>query len=242
MYSKTRVFVSGWAVVMLVLLSLPVNGAPNLLVSQKIASFGVVSPGTIVKYSFLLHNNGDSELKVNRVLALCNCITTERSQSNIHPGGEATLQVKIDTTGYSGEVTFGISVKTNDRASDWIELKLSGVVREPRGREILSSKLKETYQVLVDIRSYKRFNQQHLIGAVNIPESQLPGRLTTLPQDLSIFVYNQTGKNYDVVRKQLGDHFNNIKFIFGGLLGWKRRYGNSLLVAEKSVQEEEQPE
>lgn len=86
----------------------------KLVIEQSVHNFGSVGQGTLVKHSFQLKNAGDAELNLQRIVPACGCTATSSSRDIIPPGGEATLDVEFDTTGFSGDKVKIVRVYTND--------------------------------------------------------------------------------------------------------------------------------
>jgi rhodanese-related sulfurtransferase len=78
--------------------------------------------------------------------------------------------------------------------------------------------------VVVDIRSEKEFNQGHIVGAINIPFSDLKQRINELDvyRNNPIIVACAIGQHAGVVGAQLKQAgFNNVVRLSGGVNGWK---------------------
>lgn len=60
---------------------------------------------------------------------------------------------------------------------------------EPVSREILASRLQDGFVTLIDVRPEDEYTAGHLPGALNIPMSELEGRLMEIPKDREVIAY-----------------------------------------------------
>jgi Protein of unknown function (DUF1573) len=90
------------------------TGAPRMATASLEHSFGSVTPGTPLKYTFQIKNEGKTVLEIKNVAPSCGCTTSDYDKT-IAPGksGGITLEV-AKTDGYSGDVTKTATVTTND--------------------------------------------------------------------------------------------------------------------------------
>ncbi len=76
--------------------------------------------------------------------------------------------------------------------------------------------------LLVDVREEHEFSKDHMPGALNLPLSQLRGRLEDLPHHTRLNVYCQSGKrSYDAVR-MLSQRGYEARSVLGGLMSARR--------------------
>jgi hypothetical protein len=89
-------------------------GSPRMVTASLEHSFGSVKPGTPLKYTFQIKNEGKETLEIKSVAPSCGC-TTSNFDKTIAPGktGGITLEV-AKTDGYNGDVTKTATVTTND--------------------------------------------------------------------------------------------------------------------------------
>lgn len=90
--------------------------------------FGVVSQGTEVEHDFVVRNDGDANLVIQRVHAACGCTATAPSKNVVLPGETAKINVKFDTSGFSGEKLKTVRVYTTDMDTPSSVLTLRGTV------------------------------------------------------------------------------------------------------------------
>lgn len=89
-------------------------GAPRMVTASFEHSFGAVKPGTPLKFTFQIKNEGKETLEIKNVAPSCGCTTSDYDKT-IAPGktGGITLEV-AKTDGYSGDITKTATVTTND--------------------------------------------------------------------------------------------------------------------------------
>lgn len=90
--------------------------------------FGEILEGTEVKHDFLVKNTGTSPLQVRNVVTNCDCIKTEYD-SEVAPGKQGKISVKVDSRGYGGAFLKFINVSSNDPIRPQLRLNLKGMVQ-----------------------------------------------------------------------------------------------------------------
>lgn len=74
---------------------------------------------------------------------------------------------------------------------------------------------------LIDVREPKEFDNGHILGARNIPMSQLKMRLTEIRKDKPVYLYDQNGvrsaRSAQILRKKGYQDLNHLK---GGFKKW----------------------
>jgi len=90
-----------------------VEGAPKLVIVQKIKDLGTVAQGATVNADFKLRNEGGVPLVIRAVRPTCGC-TVADFDKEIAPGGEGWVKAKLDTSGFSGPISKSILIVTSD--------------------------------------------------------------------------------------------------------------------------------
>lgn len=81
-------------------------------------------------------------------------------------------------------------------------------------------KLVEEKAYIIDVREEGEFQRGHLLGAKNIPLSQLRGRLSEIPKDRPVYLHCRTSqRSYFALMALQGRGFQNIWNISGSFLG-----------------------
>lgn len=102
---------------------------PRLVCNEPVYDFGTVRNRESVEHTFLLRNEGDRLLIINRVHATCGCTTTRLAQRKIQPGGEIELATRFSLKGRRGKQHKSIYVYSNDPKSSRYHLELVGEIR-----------------------------------------------------------------------------------------------------------------
>lgn len=86
--------------------------------------------GKTVVHDFVVKNRGNGTLLIKGVKTGCGC-TTVHYDKEISPGKEGRIQIKVNTTGYSGSaINKEVKVFTNDPENLIIDLKIFGMVED----------------------------------------------------------------------------------------------------------------
>jgi len=129
---------SGWGIITTVLAAfILVPGlahadervGPRLVCNEPVYDFGTVRNDDSIEHTFLLRNEGDRLLVINRVHANCGCTTTRLPQRRIQPGGEIELAARLSLKGRRGKQRKSIYVYSNDPKSPRYHLKLVGEIQ-----------------------------------------------------------------------------------------------------------------
>jgi len=103
--------------------------APRVEVDQPTYNFGVVTNRSFLVHDFILHNVGDTNLIINQVVSGCNaCLRVGINQTNLPPGGTATVRSYLDLRQMSGSESRAILLVSNDPKTPSCVLELLGVV------------------------------------------------------------------------------------------------------------------
>jgi len=85
--------------------------------------------------------------------------------------------------------------------------------------------------LLIDLQDPAAYDEAHLFGAVNIPYTEISGRIDELPQDVLIIVYDQAGEQSDAVAQMmLNAGLSQARSLLGGLDEWVRQFGDRFVV------------
>lgn len=113
--------------------------------SETVFNFGTVPEGTVVSHSFNFKNVGNSDLRIERVVAGCGCTAASSSMESIPPGQSATIKVDFNTDGFSGPKEKKVHVYSNSYENSEVSLSISGVVE----REVMISPARILFENLV---------------------------------------------------------------------------------------------
>jgi len=108
---------------------------PEQLANAPVASFeptdfdfGDMKQGDKKSHTFMLTNNGKSDLIIRRVRSSCGCTAVAPSKSTIAPGETAPIEVTFDSRGKRGRQSKSITVITNDPKNSTATLRISSNV------------------------------------------------------------------------------------------------------------------
>jgi rhodanese-related sulfurtransferase len=77
--------------------------------------------------------------------------------------------------------------------------------------------------VLLDIRSYKEYEQGHIAGAVHVPLADIGDKIKKLKKDKEIVVYCRSGnQSIWAIKRLMGMGYKNLYNLKGGYSAWKR--------------------
>lgn len=106
---------------------------PKIVVDNLTYDFGNVKAGELVKYKFMIANNGDDLLKIENVITSCGCTAAALDKKELKPGESVPLGIEFNSTGRSGPQAKYISIMCNDKATPQVRLTVKGnVILEPK--------------------------------------------------------------------------------------------------------------
>ena len=87
------------------------------------------------------------------------------------------------------------------------------------------------FMLLIDQRDAGAYTASHLLGAINVPSTEIAAWLSPLPRDTYIVIYDQASLASDatVQRNEL-QRYTRIRSLLGGLNEWIREYGDRFVV------------
>lgn len=221
--------------IVIVGLGFTLMAAPKIQVDKPVYDFGEVLEGSPVTHTFVLSNVGDEMLTISRVWASCGCTTTALAKTSLAPGESVTLEAIVDTAGFGGAISKSIYVESDDPEIPTLTLRIIGSVAQGEKMQkyhIPADDLNYWFYVLIDLRDPQDFATGHLLGAINVPLSELADWISPLPRETLIILYDQDGSLSDEAAQDLNDTgFPNAKSLFGGLNEWMRRLDDRFLLS-----------
>jgi rhodanese-related sulfurtransferase len=96
------------------------------------------------------------------------------------------------------------------------------------------SDFQKRFYVLVDVRTFEEFASGHLVGAINIPLSELQENLGTwsrrLPRDVPIVLQCRSGvRSAQAAQILLRAGFTNVLNLDGGITAWTDTFRSQYL-------------
>jgi hypothetical protein len=99
--------------------------APAAKFSENAHDFGNMKQGEKKEHTFMLSNDGKSELIIRNVRSSCGCTAVAPAKKIIAPGESAPIKVTFDSRGKRGRQSKSITVITNDPKSPTNVLRVS---------------------------------------------------------------------------------------------------------------------
>ncbi len=100
--------------------------APVISIDDKNFDFGEIKSNKKVEHSFIVKNEGKSNLIIRKVKASCGCTAINPKKNVLVPGESTEIVTVFDPTGKSGRQNKSVTVITNDPQSSNVLLRISG--------------------------------------------------------------------------------------------------------------------
>ncbi len=98
-------------------------GKPKAVAVEPIKDVGVVPKGEKAIADFLIRNDGDAVLEITSVQPACGCTVAEYDKT-VAPGKTGKVHAVVDTSTFSGPISKGVTVFTNDPDLPQLDLTL----------------------------------------------------------------------------------------------------------------------
>ncbi len=207
------------------------TAAPRIAVDNGSYDFGTVIEGTFIRHTYVLSNEGDETLLITdaRSVSTCPCTKMSLESDTLEPGESTKLSVVWDTGGYGGRSTGWVFlIDSNDPETPTLFLELSGVIEMAGPNHLPLLYLQYDLYALIDLRSPEAFAEEHILGAVNIPQESLEDYLGLLSYEHLIILYDAEGSgSSDAVELLLegGYQAGYVVELHGGLSAWRKAGG-----------------
>jgi rhodanese-related sulfurtransferase len=219
--------------------------AATVIAAQEISvdspNYGVSIPsaGVVVRHSFRVWNKGDRPLTISDVQPSCVCTKAVPTKAELAPGQSTEVDVTVDTTGFAGQVVRTVTLVSNDPANPQLVLVISVTniqAKESKPAAISVSDFQKRFYLLVDVRTPEEFASGHLLGAVNVPLSELQNNLAAwvprLPRDVPVVLQCRSGaRSTQAAQILIRAGFANVLNLDGGILDWTNTFGSRYLFA-----------
>lgn len=106
------------------------SAAPQISFDKITHDFGEIEQGDTVETEFVYTNEGQEDLNLRKVKAICNCISVEVEKETLKHGEQATLKVIFDSSNMWGTQQKTIVLFTNDPKDPTRVLTLKGRVED----------------------------------------------------------------------------------------------------------------
>ena len=219
------------ALAMAVLIGITVSAAPEISVDTETYDFGFAMEGSFVRHVFVITNTGNETLEISRVRSTCGCTTTALPTNSLAPGQSTEVEVSFDTAGYGGRATTkSLYIESNDPQTPQKWISMTGEVGRLGPNHIAQTDLQYLLSVMIDLRSLEEYAEGHIIGAINIPFSQLGQYVELLPSGLLMILYDEDGTLSDqAVETLIQNGYRDAKSLFGGYTMWVENMGTEMI-------------
>ncbi|HTG34260.1 MAG TPA: DUF1573 domain-containing protein [Thermoanaerobaculia bacterium] len=102
-------------------------GKPKATIAEPLKDVGTVSKGDKIVHDFVIKNEGDADLQITNVQPACGCTVADFDKV-IKPGQTGKVHAVVDSSTFSGPISKGVSVFTNDPEHPQIELTIHAKV------------------------------------------------------------------------------------------------------------------
>ena len=106
----------------------PVVAAPKIEVLPETKDAGVVAKGQVIETTFVVKNNGGSDLVISDARPGCGC-TVASFDKVIKPGAEGKVVTSVDTKSFSGPISKSVLLVSNDPERGQINLFVKATVK-----------------------------------------------------------------------------------------------------------------
>jgi hypothetical protein len=101
---------------------------PALVVAQPVHEAGKVHRGDAIEAVFTLENHGDGDLVIKSADPSCGC-TVASFDRKIAPGATGMVRARVDTGGFAGAISKGVTVLSNDPTNPRVVLTIHADVQ-----------------------------------------------------------------------------------------------------------------
>jgi hypothetical protein len=105
--------------------------APVAVVDEAEANFGKMKQGEKFEHTFVLTNDGKSNLHIRKIKASCGCTAVQPEKMLVGPGESIDLKMEFNSAGKRGNQNKSITVTTNDPKRATLILRIKGEVEVP---------------------------------------------------------------------------------------------------------------
>jgi rhodanese-related sulfurtransferase len=221
---------TGKVAVLLVVIHISLFAQSEIEVTPKTFDFGTVQEGVNVPVNFRITNSGKHNLKVKEIRTFAACVETQPiKKRQLRPGEYLDLQYEFESLGYGGvDIEKKIEVIHN-RSSDPLILQVKGRIKALKSHQVPFGEMVYNFFILIDIRPFDRFQQEHILGAIHIPSEEIIPWVkrvaSRFSEELVVYLYSEDGSKSDEIAIILqGKGYHQFVSLVGGFREWKRQY------------------
>lgn len=102
--------------------------SPRLTLLEPVKEFGTVAKGAKLDWTFLVKNNGTSDLEIIAARPACGCTVADFDRV-IKPGETGKVTAHVDTTSFAGPISKTVTLETNDPSTPTSLLTIHATVQ-----------------------------------------------------------------------------------------------------------------
>lgn len=210
----------------------------ELKTDSSIFDFKTVKEGVNVPVWFILTNSGAKQVKITEIRTFASCVQSRPvTDMVLNPGESLKLDFIFESLGYGGaSINKPIEIHHNIPKKSPLRLFVKGRITPLKDFQASIGEVTYNFLILLDIRSSKDYEKEHVIGSANVPYSKLNSWAEkikeNLPAQIMIYVLSEEGIQSDEAVKELRKRgFNQFVSVVGGIKEWKRRYKSHWIVS-----------
>lgn len=106
------------------------SAQPKLAIDSMTVNLGDMYSGQIRTGNIVLRNIGTQPLKILHVQPSCGCTAVRQPKSELQPNESDEVEVSFNSAMYRGPIEKYVNIETNDPLSQYVTVKLIGVVKD----------------------------------------------------------------------------------------------------------------
>jgi hypothetical protein len=104
------------------------QGAPQMVIPEKIKDTGTIAQGEVVEVTFVIRNEGTEPLQIKAVRPTCGCTVADYDKE-IAAGAEGAVKAKLDTKDFAGPISKSILIMSNDPSEPTVSVVIKANVQ-----------------------------------------------------------------------------------------------------------------
>jgi len=132
---------------------------PKFWIDKVEYDFGDVEEGKIVSTEFIIGNEGNDILRLNRIVASCGCTATQPEKNSLEPKEKVKLKVDFNTIGRLGPQKKSVYISTNDPMRPSVKLTFTANVLPNKSS---ASSVKPIVEVFEYSKNFGEINKKQI--------------------------------------------------------------------------------
>ncbi|HHF42298.1 MAG: hypothetical protein DRJ11_09830 [Candidatus Aminicenantes bacterium] len=199
-------------------------------------NFGTIREGINVPVKFILTNSGSRKIYLKEIRTFASCVQrSPLNQKSLAPGESLELNYIFESLGYGGAVIEKEIQIFFEGPNSPLKIKIKGKILPLESYQAPLGEVLYNFSVLIDLRPTSVYQQEHILGAINIPANRIlnwakrwSSRITN---DMVIYLYDDDGQLSDRIAQKLrAQGYRQYVSLVGGIKEWKNQYGQKGIV------------